>query len=586
MKRNTRLMVMAILLAGCVGFFTSCASNLVKNPQPPATVLNSDPVAAPDTKPQVVAATTASQPNLHSALARHASRKIHRGVVHASPVVLTAPAGSAPKTSPALAVVPSFVAMDSAVQPGATRKGNGWPWLLLLLLLLLLMELGRRLWARYQLEKQALAEDAEWRKRGIMAQIARLTHKAKLAKRARLAYRAKLAREAELAHEAKLARAASLVRKGIRAKVAALAHKLMMAKRARLARKAKMAGEALLAHEAQLAREKELAHQAKLARNARLAHKEKLAREVLLAREAKSAKEAELAHQAKLKRNAQLAHQEKLAKEARATQPIALSKGSVTVEQPGSKIAVPVAVEGIGVVGPEYLHPTASAQETVKTHGGSTQQPHSTQPETHFKGAGSVQKGILSKIAGFNPKVVLTEAPGIASLGVLAKDAGLTGDEILVQGPGMAEVVKVTVKTGATFQEIIVSVARMGNFSAQEAHVFIENAQFPLDPTHRMEAQHPRHLVHHVHTQKEIEVKAQFNGLERQKNFSPATTVRKILAWAVHDFMIPDQDGTEVYLSVAGSTVPMSDTTHLGRYVPHDQNKLVINVMTPARVIG
>jgi hypothetical protein len=343
------------------------------------------------------------------------------------------------------------------------------------------------------------------------------------------------------------------------AKVAALAHRLKLSKRSRLAHKARLARDAEAAHEAKMAKVAASAHKAKLAKNAQLANK------VILAA------------------SAPLGPQMILGKDTRFAPKEALAKGPGKTQETSAKNAFtgeaalvqekPSANEGIGAVGAEYSHPDGLAKD-----------------------AGPMREGFLAKDTGLTPKLILTEAVGLAAKGILAKDspsaregplvgsAGLAGDEILVQGAGLTEVVKVSIKLGATFEEIIVSVARMGNFPAKKAYLFLEDSQVPLNPKRRLDSKHPRHLVHHVHTQKEIMVMVQFNGRESIKRFSPATTVRKVLAWASHEFKMPDHDGTEVFLTVPGSIVPLPDAVHIGRYVPHDQNKLALNVMTPARV--
>jgi hypothetical protein len=157
---------------------------------------------------------------------------------------------------------------------------------------------------------------------------------------------------------------------------------------------------------------------------------------------------------------------------------------------------------------------------------------------------------------------------------------------ILVEGPGMSEVIEVKVKTGAQLQEIIVAVARVGNFSAENAYLFLENEKTPLNPQHLLDAKHPRHKIHHVHTQKEIGVGVFFNGQEHKMHFSPATTVKKVMGWATHEFKISDQDATEVYLSIHGTSAPLSGTAHIGRYVAHDKHTLELDVITPAKVNG
>jgi hypothetical protein len=157
---------------------------------------------------------------------------------------------------------------------------------------------------------------------------------------------------------------------------------------------------------------------------------------------------------------------------------------------------------------------------------------------------------------------------------------------ILVEGPGLSEVIEVKVKTGAKLQEIIVAVARAGKFSPEKAYLFLENEAVPLDPNRVLDAKHPSHKVHHVHTRKEIRVGVFFNGQEHKMQFSPAATVKKVMGWASHQFKIPEQDATELYLSIHGSSAPLSGSAHIGRYVAHDKHSLELDVITPAKVNG
>jgi len=165
-----------------------------------------------------------------------------------------------------------------------------------------------------------------------------------------------------------------------------------------------------------------------------------------------------------------------------------------------------------------------------------------------------------------------------------AKKAALPNDEILVQGPGMAELVKVPVKRGSPFHEIIASVASLGHFPAKKSFIFLEDEAVPLNPNHLLEAKNPLHKIYHVHPQKEIGVKAFFNGQEHQMHFSPATSIKKITAWASYQCELSNQNTSDVYLAIRGYSAPLIDTAHLGRYVEHDKNKLELDVMTLPRV--
>jgi hypothetical protein len=126
----------------------------------------------------------------------------------------------------------------------------------------------------------------------------------------------------------------------------------------------------------------------------------------------------------------------------------------------------------------------------------------------------------------------------------------------------------------------------MGNFPAKKAYLFLENAATPLNPNDLLDAKHPSHKIHHVHTQKEIAVLVHFNGHDHHMKFSPATTVGKVLTWATTQFKIPEHDGTKVFLSIPGSAKHLQDEAHIGRFVPHDKNRLELNVNAPQAILA
>ncbi|GEM_PF-2170411 len=172
----------------------------------------------------------------------------------------------------------------------------------------------------------------------------------------------------------------------------------------------------------------------------------------------------------------------------------------------------------------------------------------------------------------------------LAPEAALAQNPELAADEIWVEGAGMTEAVKVSVKPDTPLKEVIGSVARIGKFPPQNAFIFLENESKPLNPDLPLDAAHPRHIVHHVHTQMEIAVTAFFNGQEHKMHFSPATTIKKVAAWASYQYGIFDQDATEVYLAIHGYSAPLTGAAHIGRFVEHDKNNLDLDVMTFTKV--
>lgn len=397
-------------------------------------------------------------------------------------------------------------------------KDNGNDWLWLLLLLLLLA-LGAWLWSRFRRERALSGKTTGLTQKGSLAEFAESTPRVK---HPRLSHKVLLAKVAELAQKAKRARAA------------------YKARRARAAHEAERA---------QLAREGErvrLAHQALLAKRSRLAHK------LILAKRAR------------------LAHRGILAKDAGSAPQVILSKAAGVPPGDFDEARAEWTTPRIPAKGPRPAHPRILAKRT-----------------------GSAPRGILTKVAGAQPGMIPAKAAEPPFKGILAKGngsdpkkalekrAGLAEEEILVEGPGLAEVIKVSITRAARFEEIIVSVARMGNFPAKKAYIFLENEAVPLDPNHLLDVKHPRHKILHVHTQREIGVAVYFNGLEHKANFSPATTVQRVLDWAITEFKISGQDLAGAHLALQGSSESLQDTAHIGRFVPHDKNKIELDVITP-----
>jgi hypothetical protein len=172
----------------------------------------------------------------------------------------------------------------------------------------------------------------------------------------------------------------------------------------------------------------------------------------------------------------------------------------------------------------------------------------------------------------------------LAAETALAKNPELAEDELWVEGAGMAEPVKIPVKPNAPAREVIGSVARIANFPPDKAFLFLENESVPLNPNHLLDAKHPRHIVHHVHTQIEIAVTIFYNGREHKMHFSPATTVKKLSAWAAYQCDIFDRDATEMYLTIHNYSAPLLGAAHIGRFVEHDKKNLELDVLTFTKV--
>ncbi len=131
-------------------------------------------------------------------------------------------------------------------------------------------------------------------------------------------------------------------------------------------------------------------------------------------------------------------------------------------------------------------------------------------------------------------KITPEEADELA----LAKKTGLTDDGIFVQGAGTAPAVVL----------------------AKKAH------WIPVMALSKAE--------------KEIAVTAFYQGIEHKMHFSPATTVKKVTAWAAYQCGIFDPNSTEVYLAIRGYSAPLTGTAHIGRFMMREKHHLELDVLT------
>lgn len=92
-----------------------------------------------------------------------------------------------------------------------------------------------------------------------------------------------------------------------------------------------------------------------------------------------------------------------------------------------------------------------------------------------------------------------------------------------------------------------------------------EDAQIPAYLSATLGALRVREL-RHVHTRvvRRIEVGVHFNGKERERKFSPATTVATVLAWAKKRFGIDPNAGADYVLALRPDGTHPRQEEHLG----------------------
>jgi hypothetical protein len=152
--------------------------------------------------------------------------------------------------------------------------------------------------------------------------------------------------------------------------------------------------------------------------------------------------------------------------------------------------------------------------------------------------------------------------------------------QILVDGEGLRDLEVIIVPHGRTAREIVIAVGEKTGISAGETILFVEDFDEPVDLETAIENLKPQY-VHHVHRVRSIQASVFYQGLMKEKAFSPSTRVQVVLEWAVgpEGFMIDPAIAPEMELALHGQTVELPKQAHIGRYVQHPKKELALDLI-------
>jgi hypothetical protein len=157
---------------------------------------------------------------------------------------------------------------------------------------------------------------------------------------------------------------------------------------------------------------------------------------------------------------------------------------------------------------------------------------------------------------------------------------GSMDTRIIVDGEGLTDVEVIVVPQGSTGRELVLEVVKKIGIDAEEAILFIEDGDEPLelDLVLREDA---AGKVHHVHRARRIEVLVRYQNATKEKSFSPSTRVQKVLDWAVgpEGFKIDPAIAPEMELALHGETTELPKQAHIGRYVRHPHHELTLDLI-------
>ena len=152
--------------------------------------------------------------------------------------------------------------------------------------------------------------------------------------------------------------------------------------------------------------------------------------------------------------------------------------------------------------------------------------------------------------------------------------------EIMAEGEGLAEIEIIRLPEGSIAREIVAAVAVRSGFQAEEAFLFLEDCEEPLNLALIIESSMVN-KVHHVHRVRKIEVGVFYQGRRIQEHFAPSARVQRVLDWAIGSkgFKIDPTIAPEMELALHGQTTALPKNAHIGRYVRHPHHELVFDLI-------
>jgi hypothetical protein len=153
--------------------------------------------------------------------------------------------------------------------------------------------------------------------------------------------------------------------------------------------------------------------------------------------------------------------------------------------------------------------------------------------------------------------------------------------EVIIEGEGLAEVETIQIPQGSAAREIVVAVAGKCGFPAEDAFLFIEDVEEPVDLEIVIVEETANGTVHHVHRARYIEVSVFYKEERKEKRFPPSARIQRVLDWAVskEGFNIDPAIAPELELALHDQKTALPKNAHIGRYVKHPNHCLGLDII-------
>jgi hypothetical protein len=164
--------------------------------------------------------------------------------------------------------------------------------------------------------------------------------------------------------------------------------------------------------------------------------------------------------------------------------------------------------------------------------------------------------------------------------------------ELFLQGEGRSDITLIKVPPKGTTGEILARARDAGIAIVEGADgsaVFVEDGEEPLASNAGLDALGigNRSRVH-VHRCRHVQVTVNFQNDTRSHSFAPATTVGRVLKWAVgkQGFNLADLDAAEHALQLTGTTSFPNEDAHLGALTGVPSCQVSFDLVPKDRVQG
>jgi hypothetical protein len=135
--------------------------------------------------------------------------------------------------------------------------------------------------------------------------------------------------------------------------------------------------------------------------------------------------------------------------------------------------------------------------------------------------------------------------------------------------------------------EIIVAAGGHGGKVEEEILVFTEDCDEPIEHHRKLSECEIRHRHHiHCHRCRKVEVSVFYNA-EHRKAFSPGTTVKRVLEWAVKAFKLSPTDAADKILVLKGNpSEELPTDAHIGSFAAPHHCSVELCLTAPVEVQG